>query len=183
MSTSNRHLVVEILSWGTCAVLVGLAAVNYQKLTSLISYSRQVVAATPGAGDKSAEKAATSSGAVELKSSSGGHFAASIEVNGRSVDTMVDTGATMVMLTYEAAERAGIYPRSSDFTMRMETANGMSKAAPVMLDRVAIGSILVRNVQAAVAERGKLRTNLLGMSFLGRLKKFEIQSGTLILQD
>ena len=87
------------------------------------------------------------------------------------------------MLTYEDAQRAGVFLRDRDFTMQMQTANGIAKAAPVTLERVTIGSITVRNVQAGVAEPGLLRTNLLGMSFLKRLNKFEIRSGTLILQE
>lgn len=120
---------------------------------------------------------------VELRADRSGHFAASLEINGRPLDAMVDTGATIVMLTYEDAQRAGIHLRDRDFTMPMQTANGIAKAAPVTLERVTIGSITLRNVQAGVGEPGLLRSNLLGMSFLKRLSKFEIRSGTLILQE
>ena len=70
---------------------------------------------------------------------------------------MVDTGASIVALTYEDAERAGVYVRDSDFTQRVRTANGMARVAPVTLDRVSIGDITVRNVPAAVSERGQAR--------------------------
>jgi aspartyl protease family protein len=53
--------------------------------------------------------------------------------------------------------------------------------APVTLDRVRVEDITVRDVPALVAERGALATNLLGMSFLGRLRSFQMQGSELIL--
>lgn len=120
---------------------------------------------------------------VELRSDRRGHFQTDVEINGRRIDALVDTGASLVVLTYEDAQRAGVSPRERDYTMRTQTANGIAKAAPVVLDRVEIGPIQVRNVQAAVAEPGRLQTNLLGMTFLSRLQKFEVSSGRLTLSD
>ena len=59
----------------------------------------------------------------------------------------------------------------------------MARVAPVMLDRVSIGDITVRNVPAAVSEPGKLATSLLGMSFLSRLQRVDMRSGVLVLQE
>ena len=120
---------------------------------------------------------------VELSARRGGHFFVEAEINGRPVGVMVDTGATMVALTYEDARRAGLSPRDSDFTQRVSTANGIAKIAPVRLERVQIGNILVRDVEAAVLEEGKLGTTLLGMSFLGKLSSFSMKSGKLILEE
>jgi aspartyl protease family protein len=52
-----------------------------------------------------------------------------------------------------------------------------------MLNSVSIGDITVRDVRAAVSEPGRLRTSLLGMSFLGRLSRFNMRPGLLVLQD
>ena len=68
---------------------------------------------------------------------------------------MVDTGASIVALTFEDAERAGLYIRDRDYTQRVNTANGLARIAPVTLDRVSIGDIMVRNVPAAVSEPGQ----------------------------
>ncbi len=73
--------------------------------------------------------------------------------------------------------------RDSDYTHRVNTANGPARVAPVTLDRVSIGDITVRNVPAAVSEPGKLGTSLLGMSFLGRLQQIDIRSGVLVLKE
>ena len=115
--------------------------------------------------------------------SSDGHFHADAEINGRSVQVLVDTGATMVALTYEDAERAGIYVKDSDFTQRVSTANGVGRVAPVMVDRISIGDVTVRNVRGAVVERGMLASTLLGMTFLGRLSRAEMRSGILVIEE
>ena len=120
---------------------------------------------------------------VEIKAGAHGHYYVRAEINGRPVDAMVDSGASIVALTYEDAERAGIYIRDRDYTQRVNTANGIARIAPVVLDRVSIGDITVRNVPAAVSEPGKLMTSLLGMSFLGRLQRVDMRGGILVLQE
>lgn len=121
------------------------------------------------------------SGEVRLKADGRGHFIFEGAVDDRSVTFMADTGASMVALTYEDARRVGLSPHSLDFTARVSTANGIAHVAPVMLDRVRVGDITIRNVPAAVAEEGALATNLLGMSFLRRLESFQIQGNELVL--
>ena len=140
--------------------------------------------APPKPAKPAAGKAAPASGTVELRAGQHGHFETPVQLNGRTIQVMVDTGASFVALTYEDAERAGIFVSSSDFTHRSQTANGVAKFAPVRLDRVSIGDITVRNVEAAVMERGKLQTSLLGMSFLGKLTRTEMRKGgVLVLQE
>lgn len=122
-------------------------------------------------------------GDVTLRATGNGHFEATAEINGRDVDVMVDTGATLVALTYEDAERAGIYLQQSDFTHSVSTANGVAKVAPVDIGAISIGSITVRNVRGAVTERGKLHKTLLGMTFLGRLSRVEMRRNDLVLHE
>ena len=125
----------------------------------------------------------TPSGSVALHADSRGHFVTVAQINGRPVDVLVDTGATMVAMSYEDAERAGVSVRSSDYTQRVRTANGIARIAPVILDSVSIGDIELRNVEAAVSEPGLLGTTLLGMTFIKRLGRAEMRSGILILQE
>ena len=120
---------------------------------------------------------------VELRAGSLGHYHAEAEINGRRVNVLVDTGATMVALTYDDARTLGLSVRDSDFTHRVSTANGFGRVAPVTIDRISIGDITVRNVQGAVMEQGKLGMTLLGMSFLGRLQRVDMRAGTLVLQE
>ncbi|HRD75096.1 MAG TPA: TIGR02281 family clan AA aspartic protease [Hyphomicrobiaceae bacterium] len=120
---------------------------------------------------------------VRIRASSSGHFETKVRLNGRHIDVLVDTGATLVALTYEDAVAAGISPRDSDFKFKVSTANGEAYVAQVMIDEISIDDIVVRNVRGVVAERGKLGVTLLGMSFLSRLGKTEMTRDMLVLQQ
>lgn len=181
---TNRHLIGEALSWLAAAAMLITFAFNFSTIRNAMTQTAatQSLVARPAAAKSASDQPASGEG-VELYADRSGHFAASMEINGRPINAIVDTGATIVMLTYEDAQRIGIHLRDRDFTMPMQTANGIAKAAPITLDRITIGSITIRNVQAGVGEPGLLRSNLLGMTFLKRLSKFEIRSGTLVLQE
>ena len=95
---------------------------------------------------------------------------------------VLDTGASSVVLTQEAAKAAGLPLEVLSYTVNVETANGRARAAPVTLDRVAVGGIVERAVPALIAQPGQLRTNLLGMSFLNRLESWEVRGDRLVLR-
>ena len=110
-----------------------------------------------------------------------GHFTSSFKLNGRQIDGMIDTGATLVAINISTARRIGISLNQSDFTHQVNTANGAIKAAVVTVDRLQIGKISVDNVQAMVLDDRALQVNLIGMSFLQRLQKYQVQDGALLL--
>ncbi len=120
---------------------------------------------------------------MELDAGSGGHYITSASINNRSVEVMVDTGASAVALSYEDASRIGLKPRNLKYDVKVSTANGEGKAARVMLREVEIGTVRVQNVEGLVLQEGALRGTLLGMSFLGRLRSFKIEDGKLILKN
>jgi aspartyl protease family protein len=64
----------------------------------------------------------------------------------------------------------------------IETASGRTRAAAVVVDQISVGGIVERRVPALVSAPGELRTSLLGMSFLNRLRSFEIAGGRLIMK-
>lgn len=122
-------------------------------------------------------------GTVAIRAGDYGHFETEAEINGRPIDVMVDTGASLVALTYEDAARVGIFVKPSDFTNIAQTANGPARVAPVTISRISIGDITVRNIPAVISERGVSGRTLLGMSFLGRLSRVEMRAGTLLLEE
>lgn len=111
-----------------------------------------------------------------------GHFWADATVDGRSVRFLVDTGATTVALTMSDARNLGLDPDTMSYTYTVMTANGAAPAAPVRLGVVSIGRAEVSNVQAFVLQSG-LETSLLGMSYLGRLSKFEATPDSMVLRS
>lgn len=110
-----------------------------------------------------------------------GHFTSAFKLNGRQIDGMIDTGATLVAINTSTARRIGISLNQSDFSHQVNTANGAIKAAVVTVERLQIGKISIDNVQAVVLDDRALQTNLIGMSFLRRLQKYEVQNGALLL--
>ena len=118
---------------------------------------------------------------VDLPIGPGGHFRANVEIDGRTIPMLVDTGASYVALSAEDADRLGVTPRPSDFTITMYTANGRAKAAPVRLHAVHVDTLSVYDVDAVVAQPGAMNGSLLGMSFLRRLTRFEAQADRLRL--
>ncbi|MGF0538488.1 retropepsin-like aspartic protease family protein [Agrobacterium sp. ES01] len=120
---------------------------------------------------------------VILHKSLGGHFETKATVNGTPVSMLVDTGATIVALSYEDAIAAGIDPESLTYSRTMLTANGRAQAAPVRLKSIDLGPIRRENIEATVTQQGMLDQSLLGMSFLSTLRSINIQSDELRLQD
>ena len=107
-----------------------------------------------------------------------GHFWADAEVNGQPVRFLVDTGATAVALTPKDAARLGIRPEDLKAGYRITTASGASHASAVTLASVSVNGARLENVQALVVTDG-LDVSLLGMSYLGRLTRFEATRDTL----
>ena len=112
----------------------------------------------------------------------GGDFQISTEVNGKHVAMVLDTGASTVVLTNDAARAAGLPIEMIKYTVNVATANGRARAAAVTLDRIAIGGIVERSVPALVAQPGQLKSNLLGMSFLNRLQSWEVRGDRLVMR-
>jgi aspartyl protease family protein len=110
---------------------------------------------------------------------SGGGFPIAAAVNGARIAMALDTGASSVVLTQEAAKAAGLPLEVLSYTVAIDTANGRGRAAPVTLDRVAVGGIVERSVPALIAQPGQLRTSLLGMSFLKRLDSWGVRGDRL----
>ena len=125
----------------------------------------------------------TSGRSLILDSDRQGHFKTEARIDGRYIDFLVDTGASTVVLRESDAARVGIRPRPSDYTAIVTTANGKIKAAPAKLDRIELGGITIYDVPALVLPDEVLGQNLLGTSFLSRLKRYEYANGRLVLEQ
>jgi aspartyl protease family protein len=119
---------------------------------------------------------------VEIARGRVGEFQVSTQVNGAKIPMVLDTGASAVVLTQDAARAAGLPLEVLSYSVNVETANGRARAAPVTLDRLAIGTIVERSVPALIAQPGQLKTNLLGMSFLNRLQSWEVRGDRLLMR-
>jgi aspartyl protease family protein len=119
---------------------------------------------------------------VEIVRGRGGDFQVAAQINGTRVAMTLDTGASAVVLTQEAAKAAGLPLEVLSYSVQVDTANGRARAASVTLDRLAVGNIVELAVPALVAQPGQLRVSLLGMSFLNRLESWEVRGDRLVMR-
>jgi aspartyl protease family protein len=182
LTSGVRALLAEAAAWAGAGAAAVVVALNFEQIQQLATaHLPRIEAVEPVSAPSVATLNAATSSVHELRADRSGHFFAPAEINGREVRVMVDTGATVVALRYEDAERLGMSLRASDFTQRVMTANGPARVAPVTLDRIELGGIEVRNVRAVVSEQGRLEVTLLGMTYLSRLARVEMAGGRLLL--
>ena len=165
-----RHIAIWI------AVGAGIAIFYSFKDELGLIKDRVVANVSPAEGYEQADGRA-----ITFYAAQDGHYYIEAEVEGRSVLFLVDTGASDVVLTQEAARRLHIDPDTLDYSQIVNTANGTARAAPITLEGIGIGALYVRNVRASVSDGG-LGISLLGMSFLNRLKGFEFGNEKLTLK-
>lgn len=116
----------------------------------------------------------------EVRRSADGLFYVNAIVNGAPVRFLVDTGATVIVLTPEDARRAGVSVESSDFSASAETANGRTSMARVTLDEIVVGATRTRALGAAVVQ-GNLPVSLLGQNWLAQLSSITISGDRMLL--
>lgn len=182
MRSANKHFLNEALQWAFVGLSLFLGIYFFDDIKAFVL---EDVGQTPGPTESRAKVESKPrlgfSGQVRLKADPRGHFIFEGKVDGRPVTFVADTGASTIALTYEDARRVGLFPQNLDFSVRVSTANGMARVAPVVLSSVRVGSIKLRDVPAVVAEEGAQKINLLGMSFLGRLESFNMSGNELVL--
>ena len=168
------HALEAALFW----VAVGLVlALGYTYRMELRDVSERVMAEfVPG---RAASRGVRT---VEIVRGRTGEFQVSTLVNGARSNMVLDTGASAVVLTQEAAKAAGLPLEVLSYNVNVDTANGRTRAAAVTLDRLAVGNIVERSVPALIAQPGQLRTSLLGMSFLNRLESWEVRGDKLVMR-
>lgn len=176
-------------------ILLALTAAAFAAVPALYERNPQMLDAVLGggaeqAGPKGAERVATAQKAepllgrkVRVPADMRGHYAADFRLNGRTVEALVDTGATVVAINTSTARRIGVRLSPSDFRHEVQTANGRARAAMAVLDSVEIGRIHVEGVRALVLEDDALAGTLVGMSFLNRLSRFHVEDGELLLEQ
>ena len=119
---------------------------------------------------------------VRIRRQDSGHFTVRAEVNGQAMRLLVDTGASAVVLKVSDAKRIGIDTGALNYSVPVQTANGRTFSAPIRLRSVAIGPIVLNNIEALIAKPGSLNESLLGMSFLKRLRSYEFTGDFLTIR-
>ena len=134
------------------------------------------------AGELVPDRAMVAEGrALSFRRAADGHFYVAAAVNGAAIRFLVDTGASTTVLDPRDAARAGLDPAGLAYTQRFRTASGMVAGAPVTLERVEIGPVVLRDVRASV-NAVPLGTSLLGISTLAEFRRWRVEDDTLVLE-
>jgi aspartyl protease family protein len=117
-----------------------------------------------------------------IPADAGGQYSVDVLIDGQPVRMLVDTGATMVVISADLADRLGLNVEGGQ-KWKVQTANGMSVATAAVLPSIDLGTIYMKDVQALIADRSAGHVSLLGASFLKRLSSVEQRNGMLILRQ
>ena len=165
------------------AILIGLGTVMAHVADRMTPAMAKTGTKTASLNSALPEAAPASGRSLSIASDSRGHFATEGRIEGQRIGFMVDTGASVIALNEKSAARFGLRPSRADYNATVTTANGTLKAARTKLAMVEIGGLVVRDVEAMVLPDEALSENLLGLSFLSRLKRFEYANGRMVLEQ
>jgi len=171
----------DVLTWALVALLlVG----GYSFREEIFSLGHRVVGELmpPGTALRG-ESQIEGERSVRIRRRPDGHFVVKTQANGVSLMMLVDTGASTVVLKPADAQRLGIDVERLRYSVPVQTANGTTYAAHVRLRNLTLGPITLNDVEALVAKPGALKENLLGMSFLSRLRSYEFTTDMLTLRS
>jgi aspartyl protease family protein len=171
----------DLLTWSGMALLL-VAGYSYRE--ELFSFGHRVIyeLLPPGSALRS-DTQIDGEHSVKIRRRPDGHFIARTRANGVALTMLIDTGASTVVLKPADAQRLGIETDKLRYTVPVQTANGTTYAAHVRLRSLTLGPISLNDVEALVARPNALKENLLGMSFLGRLRSYEFTGDMLTLRS
>ena len=177
------HIIATLLLAGAMAAMISL---YLEPKTNSQIVAASTAPATPNAATLAADMPTDTNSARRTTTISvrpDGHYWTRALVNKKaSVEFMVDTGASVVALTYKDAQKMGLRPESLDYKWEIRTAGGITKGASVRIDSIQINQVHVRNVDAMVL-RKDLDQSLLGMSFLRELYSYEFRGDRMIIKQ
>ncbi|MFN3214517.1 MAG: TIGR02281 family clan AA aspartic protease [Henriciella sp.] len=177
------HIIATLLLAGAMAAMISLYL--EPKTNSQIEQA-QAAAETPNVAALAVDTPQDTTSArrtTTISIRADGHYWTRALVNKKaSVEFMVDTGASVVALTYQDAQKMGLRPESLDYIWEIRTAGGITKGASVRIDSIQINQVHVRNVDAMVL-RTDLDQSLLGMSFLRELYSYEFRGNRMIIKQ
>jgi aspartyl protease family protein len=165
----------------TAAVMAGLGTFMAQMASKMTPAPASATMADPQAAIMTPLQSGLRT--LSIPRDARGHFATEGRIEGQRINFMVDTGATVIALNESSAARFGLRPTPGAYRASVTTANGTVKAAPTRLPMVEVGGLIVRDVEAMVLPDEALSENLLGLSFLSKLKRFEYANGQMMLEQ
>jgi aspartyl protease family protein len=167
---------VTLLKWAAgWMVIMVVGLIGYTYRWELKEHAFRVFGQLlPSVGHINADRSVT------FQAGENGHFMIGAKVNGKVVQFLLDTGASKITLSQQDARHVGIDVDNLRYNVRVDTANGSSLVAYVLLNSLQVGDIEIKDIDAHVAQNG-LFGSLLGTNFLNRLSKYEVGKGSITL--
>ncbi|MTI16990.1 TIGR02281 family clan AA aspartic protease [Rhodobacteraceae bacterium RKSG542] len=170
---SVLHMLRGFLMWGALGLLL---VVLYAFRHDLAMVKDRVLAEVmPGSIIEN------SNGEITVTKGLSGQFVVEASVDNAPVTFLIDTGASHLTLKEEDARRAGFNTGSLNYSTPVSTANGLGYVAPIRLEEVRLGPVVLTNVRGFVAQPGMLNTSLFGMSTLGKFAGWRVEGDRMIL--
>ena len=171
----------DLITWaGVILVLVTLYTFRLELFEGLDRVAHQLLPAGTNINLSPYNKERAT---VRIRKKDNGHFVVNTITSRKPITMLVDTGASNVVLSARDARAIGITPESLNYVIPVNTAAGKTMAARIVLNQITIGPITINSVEALVAREGELQESLLGMSFLNRLRSYEVSGDFLILRS
>jgi aspartyl protease family protein len=120
-------------------------------------------------------------GCIYVQRSPDGFYNLVGQLNGSHIGFVVEVGARYIVLNQDGAKAAGFPVNLLSYSQRIQTANGQTQVAPIVLERLIVGGIKEQSINAVVAKEGELTTNILGMSFLDKLQSYGVRGEELFM--
>jgi aspartyl protease family protein len=177
---SRRRMGDIVRGLGVWVLIILALVAGYQYRYELQDFASRITAGLIPGSPLSLNDGGNS---VMLDRLGNGHFGARGAVNGAPVDLIVDTGASNTVLTFADAKAAGFDTSSLDFSIPVQTANGLTRAAVVTADSITVGSITRNGLRIFVSGDGALNMSLLGLNFLDTLSGYDVRGDRMILRD
>ena len=118
--------------------------------------------------------------AMVLQRDRSGQFRIEAQVDGQSAEFLVDTGADIVALTVDEAERLGYPVDPTSFVPMMQTASGTGNGTIVHIDRLEVAGAEFHDIDAVVLDG--LPVNLLGQSVLAKLGQVSLEGDRMVIR-
>jgi aspartyl protease family protein len=171
----------DLLAWSGMALLL---VAGYSFREELFTFGHRVIyELLPPGSVLRTETQIEGEHSVRIRRRPDGHFIAKTRANGVVLTMLIDTGASTVVLKPADAQRIGIDTEKLKYSVPVQTANGTTYAAHARVRTLALGPITLNDVDALIAKPNALKENLLGMSFLSRLRSYEFTGDMLTLRS
>ena len=118
-------------------------------------------------------------GDVRIRKGEDGHFTAEVTINGKTVQMLVDSGATTTTISDITARAAGVDVKDSPFPVPVDTANGTVMMKRSHIAGFAVGTLKREDFPVLVSDQDDL--DILGMNFLSSLTSWRVEGDEMIL--